>query len=194
MQIWEIAVIGIALAMDAFAVSLTDGMTEPKMSVFKALLIAATFALFQAAMPLIGYYCGYAFASFVKKIAPYLSFALLFFIGAKMIVDCILELRQKENVPKERRTGALKLLAQGVATSLDALAVGVTLLAQDTTEGLPFHVAWCASVIGAVTFLLSLFGVWLGKKAGDRFKSGAGIAGGCVLICIGVKLLVEGLL
>lgn len=193
MQIWEIVVIGIALAMDAFAVSLTDGMTEPKMPFFKALSIAGTFALFQAAMPLLGYYCGYAFASFVQKIAPYLSFALLLFIGAKMIVDCIIELRKKEEVlPK--RTGAVKLLAQGVATSLDALAVGVALLAQDTTDGLPFHVAWCALVIGAVTFSLSLFGVWLGKKAGDRFKSGAGIAGGCVLILIGVKLLVEGLI
>ena len=209
MQLWELFLIGVALAMDALAVSLTDGMTEPKMPAWKPVCIAGTFALFQAAMPLLGYYCGYAFSSLVKKIAPYLSFALLLFIGGKMILDSILEISEKrkrasavqaggagESAGKKRdaKTGAGKLLLQGVATSLDALAVGVTLLAAETTVGIPFHVLWCAALIGGITFALSYPAVWARRKIGDRFADKAGLLGGAVLIAIGVKILVEGLL
>lgn len=205
MSVWEIVLIGVALAMDAVAVSMAGGMAEPRMSMGKALAMAVTFALFQFAMPLIGYYCGYAFSSIVERIAPWLSFFLLALIGGKMIADCVKELREKRSPeqirpmlfphnPPRRSAFLGRLLAQGVATSLDALAVGVTLLAAQTSEGLPFSVFACAAVIGAVTFALSFAGVQIGRKAGDKFADTAGLFGGAVLIAIGIKLLAEGLM
>lgn len=205
MSFWEIVLIGAALAMDAVAVSMASGMTEPRMGLGRACAIALTFALFQFGMPLLGYYCGYAFSAAVERIAPWLSFALLVLIGGKMIFDCVKELREKKEeallrsmlplrLPSARGARLGRLLAQGVATSLDALAVGVTLLAAETSEGLPVHVAGCAAVIGAVTFALSFTGVQIGRRAGDRFADSAGIFGGAVLIAIGVKLLAEGLM
>ena len=205
MSAWEIALIGAALAMDAVAVSMAGGMAEPRMNMGKALAMAFTFALFQFAMPLIGYYCGYAFSSIVERIAPWLSFFLLLLIGGKMIADCVKELREKRSPelirpmlfphnPPRRSAFLGRLIAQGVATSLDALAVGVTLLAAQTSEGLPFSVFVCAAVIGAVTFALSFAGVQIGRKAGDKFADTAGLFGGTVLIAIGIKLLAEGLM
>ena len=205
MTILEILLIGAALAMDAVAVGMASGMAEPHMRLRKVLLIAGTFALFQFGMPLVGYSCGYAFSAVVERIAPYLSFALLLFIGGKMIFDCVGEMREKQAaallrpmlLPRVRPTQAAflgKLLAQGVATSLDALAVGVTLLATEMEGGLPFHVAVCAVIIGVVTFALSFAGVQVGRKAGDKFADTAGLFGGVVLTLIGIKLLVEGLL
>ena len=197
MEIWEIILIGVALSMDAVAVGATNGMTEPKMKWGKLLLIAATFGLFQFGMPVIGYYFGYAFSSLVEKIAPWLSFALLAFIGGKMIADCAIELHKKrkgEEVAERKPLGAGKLLLQGVATSLDALAVGVTLLAAETTKGLPIHAVLCALVIGAITFSLVVPAVLLGKKVGGKFADKAGFLGGAVLIAIGIKILIEGLL
>ena len=197
MAIWEIALIGVALAMDAFAVGMTDGMTEPKMPLWKMLCVAGAFALFQFLMPVIGYYCGYAFSALVEKIAPWLSFVLLAFIGGKMIFDGVREMRaakRGEHVQERKKLGAGKLALQAVATSLDALAVGVTLLAAETTKGLPFHVALCALLIGGITLCLSLVAVQIGKKAGDRFSDKAELIGGVILVAIGAKILIEGLL
>ena len=101
---------------------------------------------------------------------------------------------QAELPHEERPLGAGKLLVQGVATSLDALAVGVTLLATETQSSLPFHAAACAAVIGAVTFILAFAAVYVGKKVGNKFAGSAGIAGGIVLIVIGLKILLEGVL
>lgn len=197
MALWEIIIIGIALSMDAVAASLTDGMTEPKMPHYKAVAIAGTFAFFQFLMPVIGYYLGYAFTSLVEKIAPWLSFALLAFVGGKMIFDCIKEMLEKKKgveQTEDKRTGAVKLLVQGIATSLDALAVGVTLLAAETGKGLPFHVTLCALCIGAVTFTLSIASVYIGKKVGNRLADKAELVGGVILIAIGLKILIEALI
>ena len=197
MQLYEILLIGVALSMDAFAVGMTNGMTEPKMRLYKMLCVAGMFALFQFLMPVVGYYCGYAFSSLVAKIAPYLSFALLAFIGGKMIFDFFRELRAAKRetaVYIQKPLGAGKLLVQALATSMDALAVGVTLLAAETTKGLPMHVTLCALIIGAVTFALSLLAVFLGKKIGDRFARQAGLLGGVILLAIGIKILIEGIL
>lgn len=192
MELWEIFVIGVALSMDAVAASLTDGMAEPGMPHFRAFLIAGTFGFFQFLMPVLGYYAGYAFTSLVEKIAPWLSFGLLLFVGGKMIVDCILEMRKKDSAERaEKNTGAAKILIQGIATSIDALAVGVTMLAAETGKGLPLHVVFCSLIIGAVTFLLSVLSVYIGKRAGARLADKAEIVGGVILIAIGVKLLVE---
>ncbi len=197
MAVWELLLIGVALAMDAVAVGMTDGMTEPSMKWWKPLLIAGAFGFFQFFMPAAGYAFGYAFAFVVEKIAPWLSFALLLFIGGKMLVDCALDARKKkkgEKVEEKKPLGAGKLLLQAVATSLDALAVGVTLLALETENGLPMSAIWCSVVIGAITFALVLPAVFVGKKAGDRFSDKAEIVGGIILIAIGVKILLEGIL
>ncbi len=196
MEVWELLLIGVALAMDAFAVGMTDGMVEPKMKWYKALLIAGVFAFSQSMMPAAGFLCGYAFSFVVEKIAPWLSFALLVFIGGKMLVDCFLESRKKKKGEQtERRPlGVGKLLLQAVATSLDALAVGVTLLAMKTSGGLPMSEVWCFVIIGAITFGLVTPAVFIGKKAGDRFSDKAEILGGIILIAIGIKILLEGIL
>lgn len=199
MTIFEILLIGVALSMDAVAVGMTNGMTEPKMRIRKMLLVAGAYALFQFFMPVLGYYCGYAFSALVKKIAPWLSFGLLALIGGKMILDFILETvksrkGEAESAPSEKILGVGKLLLQALATSIDALAVGVALLAAETAEGLPLHVTLCALLIGAVTFMLSFGAVAAGKRIGDRFADKAGLLGGIILIIIGIKLLVEGLI
>ncbi len=197
MQLYEIILIGIALSMDAFAVGMTNGMSEPKMRVLKMFCVAGAYALFQFLMPVLGYYCGYAFSALVKKIAPWLSFALLGFLGGKMIFDFVKSAAAKKKseapIGNSKPLGAGKLLAQAVATSIDALAVGVTLLAEETAEGLPMHVVFCALVIGAITLLLSLVALLLGKKIGDRFSDKAELLGGVILLAIGIKILIEGL-
>lgn len=196
MGIWEIVLIGVALAMDAVAVSLTDGMIEPRMKAGKMLCVAGAFAFFQFGMPLLGYWLGSAFAGFVERIAPYLSFALLFLIGGKMVLDGWKE--QNEDTPKllrkDRDMGMGKLLAQAVATSIDAFAVGVTFLALETENGLPMSAVLCSVVIGMVAFLLSLPAVGIGRKVGNRFSDKAELLGGVILIFLGIKILLEGIL
>lgn len=195
MEIWEIVILGVGLSMDAFAVGMTDGMAEPRMRIPKIFLIAGAFGLFQFLMPVLGYYLGSVFTSLVAKIAPWLSFAILAFLGGKMIFDFIMEHRKKGEEPLPAHpTGAVKLLVQAVATSIDALAVGVTLLAAETSQGLPFHVTLCALVIGAITFALSVAAVLIGKKAGDKFSDKAQLLGGVILVAIGLKILIEGLI
>ena len=196
MQFWEIFIIGVALAMDAVATSLANGMVEPRMRAVKMLAMAGAFGFFQFGMPLIGYYSSAAFASLVEKIAPYLSFVLLAFIGGKMIFDAVKEGNSQERTlsRREKKLGAGELVMQAIATSLDALAVGVTLLATETTVGLPYHAVVCTLVIGIITFALSSIAVAVGKKVGTKFSDKAELLGGAVLVFIGVKLLLEGIL
>ncbi len=199
MPVWELILIGIGLSMDAFAVGMTDGMAEPRMKPVKIFLIAGAFALFQFLMPVVGYYFGYLFSDIVEKFAPWISFALLAFIGGKMIFDFV-----KENVQRRRESGTgteetprklgvLTLLIQAVATSVDAFAVGVTFLAAETAEGLPMHVVLCALVIGGITFSLSAPAVLIGKKAGNKLSDKAELIGGLILVGIGLKILIEAL-
>ncbi len=201
MSIWEILLIGAALSMDAVAVGMANGIADPKMRLCKMLAIAGMYALFQFVMPVIGYYGSSFFSEFVEKIAPWLSFALLGILGGKMIFDGVREWisrkraqGQQEEIKPQKKLGFLTLTAQAVATSIDALAVGITFLAVDTTEGLPVHAVFCALAIGAITFAFSFAAVGIGKKAGDKFSDKAGIFGGCVLLAIGIKILVEGLI
>ena len=200
MTVWELIFIAIGLSMDAVAVSLTNGMSEPRMRTGKAMGIAGSFGFFQGVMPLIGYFCGTVFAYWVGLIAPWLSFVLLGFIGGKMIFDFICERIAKgkeaeraHSQPGQSSLSVGKLLVQALATSIDALAVGVTLVAAQQSGGLPFHAAWCALLIASVTFCLSLAAVYVGKKAGDGLADKAGLAGGIILVAIGIKILIEGL-
>lgn len=196
MSIWEIVLIGAALAMDATAVAITDGMKEPKMRPYKACAIAGAFSLFQAAMPLLGYGLGVLFTAFIGQFAPVVSFCILALLGGKMLFDCILELRAGRGAalhPRPKQIGLLEIGAQAVATSIDALAVGVTLRAAEG-NGLPLTFDLCALTIGGVTFVLALAGVLFGRRAGALFAERSGILGGTVLLLIGVKILLEGVL
>ncbi len=197
MGIWELLLIAVAVSMDAFAVGMADGMYEPAMSFPKHMAIAFAFGFFQFMMPVVGYYAGTAFAELVQRIAPWLAFVLLGILGGKSVISYALGQRSAPAARERGRgktLGAAALFAQAVATSIDALAVGVTLLAAEKEAGLPLHAVLCALLIGMVTFGFSAVAVRIGAKAGDRFAARAELAGGAILVLIGLKLLLEGVL
>lgn len=209
----DLLLIAVGLSMDAFAVGMTNGMTDSKMKLGKVLLIALFYGVFQFFMPLIGYYASSVLSEIIAKIAPWLSFILLAFIGGKMIFDGVREVmenRKKRKAQEEAgpegaeakaegeavgaplRIGTLAL--QALATSIDALAVGVTFLAADTAGSLCLNIWLDCLIIGCITFSLSVIAVYLGKAVGNRLADKAEIAGGAVLVIIGVKILLEGIL
>ncbi len=195
MEIWEVCLTGVALAMDAVAAGMTDGMAEPRMGLKKVVLIAGVFGFMQFIMPLFGYSFGTFFSFLVEKIAPWLSFVLLLAIGGKSVLE--FSGQQEKRTLKlscPRPVSAGEIVLQGIATSLDALAVGVTFLAVETENGLPMSVIWCSVLIGAVTFVLSACAVFAGNRIGGRFADRARLVGGLVLIAIGAKILGEGIL
>lgn len=206
MGIFETIVLGIALAMDAVAVSMTNGMTAKKLKKRYACLIALFFGVFQAAMPLIGYFITDMVASnFVEvfqKAAAFIAFILLGFLGGKMIFDAVKSIKNPccgdvceacFSVDKGFSIG--KLFVQAIATSIDALAVGITLRMTAMMEGgLALGIFGSVGVIGVVTFALSLAAVYIGKLIGDKLADRAGLFGGIVLCAIGIKLLLEGIL
>lgn len=191
----QIVLIGLSLAMDAFAVSITDGMCYNKLSKGKAVTIPLTFGIFQAAMPLCGYFLASLFAKYIDAFDHYIAFFLLLIIGGKMVFDGIKELRSTDGEVKLKKFFYPEVLLQGVATSIDALAVGITLNAMAGVDSV--NVFGLVGIIGAVTFIISLVGVIIGVKIGQLFKNKASIAeiiGGVVLIGIGIKILVEGII
>lgn len=193
----EVAVTGIALAMDACAVSMTNGMTDSKMPLRRVLLIALFFGVFQFLMPVIGYYVTYlvagAFQETFEKIASVVAFVLLAFLGGKMIVDCVLEHRkacacQEEETPCGRLP-VIKLFTQAIATSIDALAVGVTLRMSAINGGLPMGVWLSTGLIGLITFGLAVGAVYIGKAVGNRLAEKATLLGGIILVVMAIKML-----
>ena len=190
MSIYDIVFLGAALSMDAAAVGMANGMAEPGMSRKKMLLIALFYGVFQGGMPLLGYYGSAAFSSLVERIAPWLSFLLLGFLGGKMLLDAARE-EEERYLRKRGKLGLSALTAQAVATSIDALAVGVSFMAQEAAGSLAVGVSLCTLIIAVTTFLLSLAAVHVGKLAGDKFSGGAQKTGGLVLLLIGIKLLFE---
>ncbi len=194
----EIIWIAIALSMDACSVGMTDGMQQPRMPIVKALAIGATFGVFQAIMPLIGYWTSSLVSGAIARIAPWVSFGLLLLLGGKMIADVIRERRRAQKTPEQagdqpicKPLGAGKLLLQALATSIDALAIGVSLLAAHSNGTLVCSIWACAAIIGATTCLLSAPSVLIGKKIGDKLSGKAEWIGGLILIAIGVKIVVE---
>lgn len=203
MDIFDILLLAVAVSMDATAVGMTDGMADPKMPLKRVLLIAAFFGLFQAAMPLVGYFVtklvAGAFLSSFQKASSWVSFVLLALLGGKKIFDCVREMRSKKRgeapEPLSSELSAGRLALQAVATSIDALAIGVTLqMAELSVEGLFPPVGWAVFIIGAVTFALVVPAVYIGKLIGDKLADRAELIGGIVLVGIGVKLLLEGIL
>ncbi|MBO5736747.1 MAG: manganese efflux pump [Clostridia bacterium] len=207
-------VYSVGLAMDACAVGMTNGMTDTKMPAKRALLIGLFFGFFQFLMPLIGYYVtgiiASAFLDTFKKISAWISFGLLAFLGGKMLLEGIAEWREARNpstdgcencetvgactrlTAKEEETGLPlgKLFMQAIATSIDALAVGVTLQTlMLSEEGLLLGVWGSTAMIGVVTFALSVGAVYIGKAVGGKLTDKAEILGGVVLLAIGLKIL-----
>ena len=192
MSVFEIILLGAALAMDAVAVGMTNGMAEPKMKFRRVLETAGAFGLFQFFMPLVGYCAGEVFSRYITAVAPMLSLIILAFLGGKMILGCIKEMIcPRPRFEKKREGSGLKLLLQALATSIDALAVGITLLALEGAGTLALPTLYSSLIIGVVTFALSLAAVLIGKKAGDLLADKAEILGGVVLIFIGIKILLE---
>ncbi|MBR3439721.1 MAG: manganese efflux pump [Clostridia bacterium] len=179
---------GVGLAMDAFSVSLATGMNEPGLKGEKKAAVAGTFALFQTAMPLIGWVCVHtiatAFASFHRFI-PWIALVLLLYIGGKMVRDGISGKGGEERPPMNFRT----LIVMGIATSIDALSVGFTI----ADYSLPLALVE-ALIIGAVTFVICALGIELGRKIGMKLAGKASVLGGVILIAIGVEIFVSGIL
>lgn len=186
MTLLEIFLVGIGLSMDAFAVSICKGLAMPAVNKKQALLIGAYFGVFQALMPLAGWLLGSQFARHVTKLAPWIAFVLLAWIGGSMLRESLSKKEEDEEVePVELRHKELFLLA--VATSIDALAVGVTLSMVELSVSIGLAVA----LIGCTTFVISLAGVYVGNVFGARYKNKAEFVGGAILILIGVKILLE---
>ncbi len=180
---------GIGLAMDAFSVSLANGLGEPKMKKQRMCLIAGTFGFFQIIMPLIGWVCVHTIASKFKafeKFIPWIALILLSYIGGKMLYEGI---KNKSEESGGEKVGLVSLLVQGIATSIDALSVGFTIAdydkAQAVTESL---------IIGAVTFAICILGLIIGKKFGTKLAGKASILGGVILIAIGLEIFITGII
>lgn len=181
--------LGVGLAMDAFSVSLANGLNEPGMKGKRMCGIAGVFALFQAVMPMIGWICVHTLLQYFKafeKLIPWIALILLVFIGGKMLVE---GLRNKNEELEKPRIGMAELFLQGVATSIDALSVGFTIAGY----GLIMAVV-CTLLIAAVTFVISMTGLAMGKKFGTRFSNKAAILGGVILIAIGLEIFMKGVL
>ena len=177
--------LGMALAMDAFSVSLANGLAEPAMKKRKMSLVSGIFGFFQCVMPFIGWICVSAVAkqfSAFEKFIPWIALGLLGFIGGKMLYEGITEQDTEGDKPA---VGIGGLLLQGIATSIDALSVGFTIANYDLPEAL-----LCCAVIGLVTFCICLAGIAIGKRAGTRLAGKAGIFGGIILILIGLEIFI----
>jgi len=177
--------LGAGLAMDAFSVSLANGLNEPKMKREKMIAVAGIFAAFQFVMPLIGWICvstiAQHFASF-QKFIPWIALALLGYIGGKMLYDGVTDKVKEED---RGAVGFSALIVQGIATSIDALSVGFTIAGYSLSEALVSCI-----IIGVVTFFICFAGIHIGKKAGTRISGKAGILGGVILIFIGLEIFI----
>lgn len=184
MGIGEIIFIGVGLSADAFSVAVCKGLNMRKLNLKHGYIIALFFGVFQAVMPLIGYLLGTGFSCYIEAVDHWIAFALLAFIGGKMAVEAI---RDKGDGEEEKsdalNLGELTVLA--VATSIDALAVGITF------AFLNVNIIPAVVIIGVTTFALSLAGVLIGNRFGAKYKNKAELAGGIILILIGLKILLE---
>lgn len=181
MGLIEIFLIGIGLAMDAFAVSICKGLSMKKIDWKKAIIIALYFGGFQALMPVIGYFLGTTFESFVVQVDHWIAFLLLGFIGGNMIKEAFDDELEKCNDNVDFKT----MFVLAIATSIDALAVGITFALLDV------NIILSVAIIGIITFILSMFGVKIGNKFGNKYQNKAEFVGGLVLILLGIKILLE---
>ena len=181
--------LGVGLAMDAFSVSMANGLNEPDMKKARMCLIAGTYGIFQIAMPLIGWVCVHTIVTYFsafQKFIPWIALILLLYIGGKMLIEGI---RKKEGDEEKNasRLSFAALLIQGIATSIDALSVGFTI----SGYGLIMAIT-CAVIVGVTTFIICIAGLKIGKVAGKKLSNKASILGGVILIAIGIEIFVSG--
>lgn len=205
MGLLGIVVLSVGLAMDAFAVSVVSGLQMRRPTIQKCIIIGLYFGVFQAGMPLIGYFVGSLFAGHIGLFAPWIAFVLLVFLGIRMIREsrkeedhyclgkaCNFEVCQKEACPRriayeeaEPKLTPMYMLPRAIATSIDALAVGVSFAM------IRVNIWMAVSVIGIITCAISMFGVKIGFVFGEKYKAKAELAGGIILCLIGAKILMD---
>lgn len=182
----EIFLIGVGLSMDAFAVSVCKGLGMHRVNYAHALVIALFFGVFQGLMPVIGWLVGSAFAVYVTAVDHWIAFALLAFVGGKMLWDAFHdEGEEEDDETSTQKLDLRELFMLAIATSIDALAVGVTF------AFLQVNIVPAITIIGCTTFVISIAGVYVGNVFGSRYKSRAELTGGVILILIGLKILLE---
>ena len=181
MGILEIFLIAVGLAMDAFAVSVCKGLSMKKMNWNKAIIVGLYFGIFQGLMPVIGYFLGKTFESLVTQIDHWIAFALLSFIGINMLKEAFSKNEEGCNDNVNFKT----MVVLAIATSIDALAIGITF------AFLKVNLIVSFLTIGIITFILSVIGVKIGNKFGNKYEKKAQIAGGLILILMGLKILLE---
>ena len=186
----ESALLGIGLAMDAFSVSLANGLNEPCMKKKKLLGIAGVFAVFQGMMPMIGWSCVHTILQYFKAfevLIPWIALILLAFIGGKMLLEGI-QNKGEEDECGNGGVGFVALIVQGIATSIDALSVGFTIAEYDLLQALV-----SAVIIAIITFFICVGGLLIGKKFGTKLSNKAAIFGGIILIVIGIEIFLTGI-
>jgi putative Mn2+ efflux pump MntP len=184
MGIIELILIAVGLAMDAFAVSICKGLNMKKINYVHGAIIALFFGVFQSLMPLIGWLVGSSFSSYITQFDHWIAFILLVLIGGNMIRESLQE-EEEEGEDQEDRLDYKELFLLAIATSIDALAVGITF------AFLQVEIISSVLIIGAITFVISFVGVIIGNLFGSKFKNKAEIVGGIILILIGIKILLE---
>ena len=202
MSIWEILIISVGLAGDAFAVSLCKGLSSKQSYLKTGLVCGAWFGIFQGLMPLLGWLLGSTVASYIDAYKAYISFILLAFLGGKMIIEAVKDLKEYRGFDcacdeingtcsvagKDNSLAPAIMVTMAIATSIDALAVGFDFAVRDV------NILLAVSMIGIVTFVCCFIGSIVGAKLGSKYKSPAEIAGGCILVAMGLKFLIEGLI
>lgn len=187
MRIYEAVLLAVSLSMDAFAVALCKGLAIKKIDLKKCLVVGLWFGSFQALMPLAGYFLGSTFADKITSVSHWIAFILLAIIGGNMIKESF----EKDEKPLDASLGFKTMIIMAIATSIDALAAGVSL--SFTRFNPPWFVYITFLLIGVITLTLSAVGVKIGNIFGTKFKSKAELAGGIILILLGIKILLEGL-
>lgn len=183
--------LGVGLAMDAFSVSLANGLSEPEMKRGRMCRIAGVYAFFQFLMPMIGWICVRTVAehfSAFEKMIPWIALILLLYIGGKMLIEGIVQKDEEDEGASQGKLTGKTLFIQGIATSIDALSVGFTIADYGVLRA-----AAAALIIGGVTFLICVPGLLIGRKVGTKLAGKACILGGCILILIGIKIFIGGL-
>lgn len=181
MGLWELFAVGIGLSMDAFAVSIGKGLTMQRIRWKDAAITGIWFGLFQALMPLLGFFLGNSFSAYIQSVDHWIAFALLSLIGGNMIWEA----RRGGDAPVDSSFSPRRMLPLAVATSIDALAVGVTF------AFLNVNIVHAVALIGCTTFAISVGGVKIGTVFGERFSAKAECAGGLLLVLMGIKILLE---
>ena len=184
MTLLDVIIAGIALSMDAFAVAVCKGLSFKKIKATQVLTVGGYFGGFQALMPLLGYFLGSVFKESVTRYSDFIAFAILLFIGGKMLIDAKNDEEDGCKMPSLKFT---EMAILSIATSIDAFAIGVSMGLKENS----INIFLAVIIIGLITFSLSALGVLIGKKCGERLQKHAEILGGIILIALGIKILIE---